>query len=105
MGIFAEVSGWFGALIVLVGFACFSLGWFAHGRLFQLCNLVGSAALIVNGWYHGAWPSVALNVAWGTIAAVALARLRRSGSAAGPVSDGKAETAVDSLVTQERRSG
>lgn len=77
MALWAEVSGWFGAVVVLIGYASFSMGWIANGKLFQLSNLVGSASLIVNGAYHGAWPSVALNLAWGTIAAAAMARLQR----------------------------
>ncbi|MBT2515686.1 hypothetical protein [Arthrobacter sp. ISL-30] len=74
MALLAELGGWLGALVVLAGYAALSLGWISNGRLFQGCNLTGSVALMVNGYYHGAWPFVALNVAWGTISAVALIR-------------------------------
>lgn len=83
MALFAEVSGWLGALAVLVGYTAFSLGWIANGRFFQACNLSGSAALILNGAYHGAWPSVALNVAWATISSIALFRVLRARRLAG----------------------
>jgi hypothetical protein len=73
----AEVSGWFGALAVLAGYVLFSLGWIQNGKLFQTTNLAGAAAMIVNSSYHGAWPSVATNIAWCAIAAVALVRLRQ----------------------------
>ncbi|MCU1566355.1 MAG: hypothetical protein JWQ56_1292 [Pseudarthrobacter sp.] len=76
MGLWAELAGWCGAVIVLAGYAAFSLGWIGSGRIFQLCNLGGSAALLINGGYHGAWPSVALNLAWGGIAAVAFIRFQ-----------------------------
>ena len=77
MAVFADVSGWFGAAAVLAGYAAFSLGWIGSGRLFQGINLFGSVALIINGSYHGAWPFVALNSAWGTISIVAMVRLTR----------------------------
>ena len=38
-------------------------------------NVVGAAGFIVNGWWHGALPSAALNVIWMMIGAVALWRI------------------------------
>jgi hypothetical protein len=38
-------------------------------------NLVGAAGFVINGWWHDAIPSTALNVIWMFIAVVALARL------------------------------
>lgn len=78
MAILAELSGWFGALAVLAGYLALSLGWIRNGRLFQASNLVGSGTLIINGYFHGAMPSVVLNIAWATISAVALVRLYRA---------------------------
>ena len=78
MALLAELSGWVGALSVLAGYVALSLGLIRNGRLFQLSNLLGSVTLGLNGLFHGAMPSVALNVAWATISAVALVRLRRS---------------------------
>jgi hypothetical protein len=52
--------------------------------LYQGMNVVGAAGFIVNGWWHGAIPSAALNVVWMLIGAVALARIlarRREGAA------------------------
>ena len=40
-------------------------------------NVVGAAGFIVNGWWHGALPSAALNVIWMLIGAVALWRIAR----------------------------
>jgi hypothetical protein len=82
MAYLAEVSGWLGALAVLAGYLLFSLGWIQNGRLFQSANLAGSAAMIINGSYHGAWPSVVTNIAWCAIAAAALVRLRQLGHTA-----------------------
>ncbi|WP_461186695.1 CBU_0592 family membrane protein [Arthrobacter sp. Z4-13] len=99
MALWAELSGWFGALIVLVGYGAFSLGWLGNGRLFQLCNVAGSAALLVNGAYHGAWPSVALNVAWGAIAAVAFARFQRARRNRTTITGGAPEVSLEALVS------
>ena len=38
-------------------------------------NVAGAAGFIVNGWWHGAIPSAALNVVWMLIGAVALLRI------------------------------
>jgi hypothetical protein len=43
-------------------------------------NLVGAAGFIINGWWHEALPSTALNVIWMLIATVALWRLWSKGS-------------------------
>ena len=78
MALFADLSGWLGAIAVLAGYAAFSLGWITAGRIFQGLNLLGSLALLVNVYYHGAWPGVVLNLAWGTISAVAMVRAMRA---------------------------
>lgn len=82
MAFWADLSGWLGAVAVLAAYSTFSLGWIGNGRLFQGCNLAGSTALLINGYYHGVWPSVTLNFTWATISAIALVRLQRSKSAA-----------------------
>ena len=78
MSILAETSGWVGAVAVLVGYLLFSFGWIRSVRAFQAYNLAGAAALLVNAYYHEAWPSVALNIAWGGISGLSLLRLRKS---------------------------
>jgi hypothetical protein len=47
-------------------------------------NVVGAAGFIMNGWWHGALPSAALNVLWLMIGAFASIRIlkRRKRSAA-----------------------
>jgi hypothetical protein len=69
-----ELTGWIGAAAILVGYLSVSMGWLRPGRRFQLANLVGSCAFIVNGAFHEAWPSVVTNVAWFLISVVALLR-------------------------------
>ena len=40
--------------------------------LFQAMNVAGAAGFIVNGLWHGALPSAALNIVWMLIGTVAL---------------------------------
>ena len=44
--------------------------------LYQAMNVVGAAGFIVNGWWHGALPSAALNIVWILIGVIALWRIR-----------------------------
>ena len=41
-------------------------------------NVVGAAGFIVNGWWHGALPSAALNFIWLLIGAVTLWQIRKA---------------------------
>jgi hypothetical protein len=78
-----EIAGWAGAVAILSAYLAVSMGWLKAGKGFQTANLFGSVAFIINGTLHGAWPSVATNVAWFLISAVALVRMR-SGEEAAP---------------------
>jgi len=83
--VLVEIAGWTGALLILAGYALLTMGRLnGQSAVYQAMNVVGAAGFIVNGWYHGAIPSVALNVIWMMIGAVALARIRRARSAATP---------------------
>lgn len=77
-----EIVGWAGAVAMLGGYMAVSMGWIKAGNNFQTVNLFGSCAFIINGTLHGAWPSVATNVAWFLISAVALLRMRAKQRAA-----------------------
>jgi len=78
-----EIAGWAGAVAILSAYLSVSMGWLKAGKAFQTANLVGASAFIINGAFHGAWPSVATNVAWCLISAVALLRMRAAGGSAG----------------------
>lgn len=71
-----ELAGWAGAAAILSAYLAVSMGWLKAGKGFQTANLLGAVAFIVNGTFHGAWPSVVTNVAWFLISAVALIRMR-----------------------------
>ncbi len=74
-----EIAGWTGALLILAAYALLTAGKVTGKSLsYQAMNVVGAAGFIVNGWWHGAIPSTALNVIWMAIGAFATWRILRS---------------------------
>ncbi len=72
-----EVVGWTGAALILGGYLLITMGKVTgQSALYQWMNVAGAAGFIVNGWWHGAVPSAALNVVWMMIGGVALWRMR-----------------------------
>ena len=73
-----EVAGWAGASLILGAYLLLSMGRLTgQSLLYQRMNVAGAAGFIVNGWWHGAVPSAALNVVWMLIGGVALWRIRK----------------------------
>lgn len=80
--IVVNVIGWIGMALLIGAYALVTTGRLTGPSLtFQLMNLVGGAALMVNSAYYGAWPSAALNVVWVVIGVVGLVRARGRASA------------------------
>jgi hypothetical protein len=81
-----EGVGWGGAILILLAYLLLSAGRLTGQSLvYQGMNVVGAAGFVVNGWWHGALPSAALNVLWLLIGAVASWRImkkRRSSTSA-----------------------
>ena len=77
-GLVIDVFGWLAAGVVVLAYALVSAGR-VDGRAvgYQAMNLGGSAVLILNTAYHGAYPSLAVNVVWAAVAAVTLMRSGR----------------------------
>ena len=74
--ILVEVVGWAGALLILAAYALLTAGKVTGRSLaYQAMNVVGAAGFIVNGWWHGAIPSTALNIVWLLIGAFASWRI------------------------------
>jgi hypothetical protein len=70
-----DVVGWLGVVVLLLAYGMVSTRRMeGSGIAFQLMNIGGAAALIVNSYYYGALPSVGVNVAWIAIGGYALAR-------------------------------
>ncbi|MFD0891059.1 hypothetical protein ACFQ08_41475 [Streptosporangium algeriense] len=79
MPLFVDILGWAGAAVMLYGYAMVSSSRMAgDGPRYQVINLAGSAALMVNAAWHSAWPSAILNVVWAVIGLAAVLRNARS---------------------------
>jgi len=82
--ILIEAAGWIGAALILGAYILLSAGRLKGDSLaYQGMNVVGAAGFILNSGYHGAIPSVAINVLWIGIGAFALWRIYKSARTAG----------------------
>ncbi|MEU4698124.1 CBU_0592 family membrane protein [Nonomuraea dietziae] len=79
MDLLVAAVGWIGAGLMLYAYARVSAGAMAgDGLSYQLINLAGSLALMVNTAYNAAWPSAILNVVWAAIGVVSIVRLKEA---------------------------
>jgi hypothetical protein len=75
--IVVNVVGWVGMALLISAYALVTTGRLLGPSLtFQVMNLVGGAALMINSAYYDAWPSAVLNLVWVVIGGVGLARAR-----------------------------
>lgn len=79
MTLFVEMIGWAGALLVLAAYVGVSTGRLSGASIaFQSMNASGAAFFVVNTWWHGAIPSMVLNIIWSLIGMGALWRIVRN---------------------------
>lgn len=72
-----EIVGWGGALLILLAYLLLSASRLTgQSPVYQGMNVVGAAGFVLNGWWHDAIPSTALNVVWMAIGVVALWKMR-----------------------------
>ncbi len=71
-----EVIGWAAALLILGAYILMSVGKLTgQSTTFQWMNVAGAAGFIVNSGWHGAIPSIALNIVWCGVGLATLWRL------------------------------
>ena len=77
-----EIVGWIGATLILTAYLLLSAGKLTGQSLvYQIMIVVGAAGFVINGWWHRAVPSAALNVLWLLIGGIAAWRIvRKRGS-------------------------
>ncbi len=74
--LWVEIIGWIGALLVLGAYLAVSTGRLSGASpAFQWMNAVGAGFFVLNTWWHGAIPSMVLNIIWSGVGFVALARM------------------------------
>jgi hypothetical protein len=85
MTLFVEIVGWIGALLVLIAYMMVSTGRLSgHSPVFQSMNAVGATLFVLNTWWHGALPSMVLNIIWSVVGFVTLWRYYRKRSQTPP---------------------
>ncbi len=73
-----DVIGWIAAVALLAAYGLNSAGRMRADQVsYQGLNVVGSAGLILNSTWYGAFPSTFVNVVWIGIAVVALMSMRK----------------------------
>ena len=76
--LFVEAVGWAGAVLVLGAYVLVSMGRLSGASpAFQWMNAIGAAFFVLNTWWHGAMPSMVLNIIWSGIGFYALWRMRK----------------------------
>jgi len=76
--VLVNVVGWIGMALLIGAYGLVTAAKILGTSLqFQLMNLVGGGALMVNSAYYGAWPSAVLNMVWVVIGVVGLLRSGR----------------------------
>jgi hypothetical protein len=79
MNLLVEIVGWTGALLVLGAYVGVSSGRMSGASVaFQVMNALGAAFFVLNTWWHGAIPSMVLNIVWSFIGLAALWRIARN---------------------------
>ena len=77
--ILIEAAGWSGAVLILGAYILLSLGRLqGNSPAYQWANVIGAAGFILNSSYHGAIPSVAINILWVAIGVFALWRIYKA---------------------------
>ena len=80
----SSISGWAGwagmALIILAYFLLSIKKLKPHSIIYNLLNLFGGVALILNTVMTKSWPSVALNALWAIIAFFSIFKIRTTRS-------------------------
>ena len=71
-----DVFGWIGMVLVLVAYLLLSLGKIKNGLSYQLLNLLAATFMAIGVFPKNAWFSFVLQVVWGVIAIVAIAKIK-----------------------------
>ena len=73
-----DLSGWIGAFFLLIAYGLVSRKKVAGDAFsYQLMNAIGSILLIFNSFYYRAYPSVAVNCFWISIALITMFQHRQ----------------------------
>jgi len=75
LSIVIDVIGWIGAVSVIYAYLMVSIGKMkAESQFYQVLNILGAFCLIINTFWHKAFPSTIVNIIWIGIALYAMNR-------------------------------
>ena len=68
-----EALGWYGVGAILIAYVLLSIGYLPPtGIAYQLLNLTGALAIVVDAWADRNYQPVALNLLWCLIALISI---------------------------------
>jgi hypothetical protein len=74
-----DIIGWLGAIFVLYAYLMVSTKKLEGNSLhYQIANISGALFLVINTYYHNAYPSTAVNIIWIGIALYSLASKKKT---------------------------
>lgn len=70
-----EIAGWLGVVFYVLAYLLLTLRRLTpQGVPFHLLNVLGAIGLIINSFYYGNLPSLAVNIVWMGIGLAAITR-------------------------------
>jgi hypothetical protein len=73
--ILINIFGWVGAILLVLAYGLVSIKRVGGDSIFyQILNVIASVLLITNSYYYKAFPSVAVNCIWISIALITIFR-------------------------------
>ena len=77
MDIIIQILGWAGTMLIVSAYFLLSRKIVdGQNRVYQFMNFFGAIGVGVNVFHQEAWPALALQVIWGTIAIITLIKIR-----------------------------
>ena len=70
-----DIIGWVGMILVLLAYILLSTNKLKNGVTYQMLNLVAAALMAVGLYPKNAWFSFTLQVVWGIVAIIAIAKI------------------------------
>lgn len=74
---FFDIIGWIGMVLVLLAYLLLSTNKIKNGVFYQMLNLAAAAFMAIGLYPKNAWFSFTLQVVWGAVAIIAIARLKK----------------------------
>ncbi len=80
MNILIETLGWIASVLIVGSYALNITGRLhAESKYYVWANIVGGLFFVINTYFHGAYPSMVVNIIWVIIAIVMIAIRKKKG--------------------------